>query len=248
MLYDPTLLSCLQLLYALKKKLQATERVVQAVYIDVWPAVRLDVFADLTVVIHDSWLQPGVLQAQGDDQLPVREGAAQPSIPRRARPEEVPQRRGALHFVQAVRSHLPGPGRGNGMLRLRVFSLCGPHVFAISRGFSPQPSWWPCGCTRAVFRGSVPYKNFRISIWCPALRCNFVVSLQMPYRKHCGRFGRSRIRARSGSSQELMMHARGCGAMFATVVVLSSVLKNEHVPRLHWSPFLIFCRVCLGRC
>lgn len=52
----------------------------------------------------------GVHQAEGHNQLPVREGAAQPSLSRRARPEALPQRGGALHLLQAVRSHLPRSG------------------------------------------------------------------------------------------------------------------------------------------
>ena len=57
------------------------------------------------------------LQAQGDDQLSVREEPAEPALPRRACAAPLSQRRGALHRLQAVRGDLPGAGdhhRGRG--------------------------------------------------------------------------------------------------------------------------------------
>ena len=45
-----------------------------------------------------------------DDQLSVRKGAAQPALQRRACAAPLPQRRGTLHRLQAVRGDLPGPG------------------------------------------------------------------------------------------------------------------------------------------
>src|SRR3546814_11071792 len=51
-----------------------------------------------------------LLPAEGDDQLPLREGADQPALPRRARAAPLSQRRGALHRLQALRGDLPGPG------------------------------------------------------------------------------------------------------------------------------------------
>ena len=50
------------------------------------------------------------LQAQGDDQLSVREDAAEPALSRRACAAPLSQRRGALHRVQIVRGDLPGAG------------------------------------------------------------------------------------------------------------------------------------------
>ena len=41
---------------------------------------------------------------------PYREGSAEPALSRRARVAPVPQRRGALHRLQAVRGDLPGAG------------------------------------------------------------------------------------------------------------------------------------------
>ena len=50
------------------------------------------------------------VQAQGDGEVPVREGAAQPALPRPACAAPLSQRRGALHRLQAVRGGLPGAG------------------------------------------------------------------------------------------------------------------------------------------
>ena len=54
---------------------------------------------------HDPALH---VQEEGDAQLPLREGAAQPALSRRARAATLSQRRGALHRLQAVRGGLPG--------------------------------------------------------------------------------------------------------------------------------------------
>ena len=51
-----------------------------------------------------------VLEGEVDDQLPVREGLPEPALPRRARAPAVPDGRGALHRVQALRGDLPGAG------------------------------------------------------------------------------------------------------------------------------------------
>ena len=51
-----------------------------------------------------------LLQAEGDAQLPAREGAALAPLPRRARAPALRQRRGALHRLQALRGDLPGAG------------------------------------------------------------------------------------------------------------------------------------------
>lgn len=50
------------------------------------------------------------LQRTSHHQLPVREGTAEPPIPRRARAAKISERRRTLHRLQALRSHLPGPG------------------------------------------------------------------------------------------------------------------------------------------
>ena len=50
------------------------------------------------------------LRAQGDAQLSLREGPAQPALPRRACAAPLSQRRGTLHRLQAVRGDLPGAG------------------------------------------------------------------------------------------------------------------------------------------
>ena len=50
------------------------------------------------------------LQAEGDDQLSVREESAVAALPRRARAAPLSERRGALHRLQAVRGDLPGAG------------------------------------------------------------------------------------------------------------------------------------------
>src|SRR3546814_161122 len=50
------------------------------------------------------------LQAEGDDQLSVREEPAEPAFPRRACAAALSERRGTLHRVQAVRSGVPGAG------------------------------------------------------------------------------------------------------------------------------------------
>ncbi len=56
----------------------------------------------LTLALH--------VQAAGDGELPLREGPAQPALPRRACAAPLSQRRGALHRLQAVRGDLPGAG------------------------------------------------------------------------------------------------------------------------------------------
>ena len=48
------------------------------------------------------------VQEEGDAELPLREGPAQPALSRRARAAALSQRRGALHRLQAVRGGLPG--------------------------------------------------------------------------------------------------------------------------------------------
>src|SRR4030081_3732575 len=50
-----------------------------------------------------------LLQAEGDAELSVREGADLAPISRRACAAELSERGGALHRLQAVRSDLPGP-------------------------------------------------------------------------------------------------------------------------------------------
>src|SRR5215470_14020923 len=50
------------------------------------------------------------LQAEGDDQLSLREEPDLAALPRRACAAPLPQRRGALHRLQAVRGDLSGPG------------------------------------------------------------------------------------------------------------------------------------------
>ena len=71
----------------------------------------------LAQVVHPVGVRQGAradaevfLQAQGDDQLPVREDAAEPALPRRACAAPLSQRRGALHRLQIVRGDLPGAG------------------------------------------------------------------------------------------------------------------------------------------
>jgi NADH-quinone oxidoreductase subunit H len=51
-----------------------------------------------------------VLRAEGDDQLPAREGTDQPALPWRTRAAPLSERRGTLHRLQIVRGDLPGPG------------------------------------------------------------------------------------------------------------------------------------------
>ena len=51
-----------------------------------------------------------LLQAEGDHQLSLRDDAPQPALPGRACPAPLPQRGGALHRLQALRSDLPGSG------------------------------------------------------------------------------------------------------------------------------------------
>src|SRR4028119_1030283 len=51
-----------------------------------------------------------LLQAEGDDQLSVREEPDLAPLPRRACASPLPERRGALHRVQAVRGGGPGGG------------------------------------------------------------------------------------------------------------------------------------------
>ena len=51
-----------------------------------------------------------LLQAEGDDQLSLREEPIVAALPRRARAAPLSQRRGALHRLQALRGDLPGPG------------------------------------------------------------------------------------------------------------------------------------------
>src|SRR5262249_50773405 len=51
-----------------------------------------------------------LLQAEGDDQLSLREEPDLPALSRRARAAPLSQRRRALHRLQAVRGDLPGPG------------------------------------------------------------------------------------------------------------------------------------------
>src|SRR3546814_20329445 len=48
-----------------------------------------------------------LLQAQGHAELPLREGPAQPALPRRTRAAPLSERRGALHRLQALRGDLP---------------------------------------------------------------------------------------------------------------------------------------------
>ena len=50
------------------------------------------------------------LQAEGDTELSLREGAAVAALPRRACAAPLSQRRGALHRLQALRGDLPGAG------------------------------------------------------------------------------------------------------------------------------------------
>src|SRR5258705_11052283 len=50
------------------------------------------------------------LQAEADAELPVREGADLAALPRRACAAPLPERRGTLHRLQAVRGDLPGAG------------------------------------------------------------------------------------------------------------------------------------------
>src|SRR3546814_12420092 len=50
-----------------------------------------------------------LLPAEGDDQLPLREGADQPALPRRARAAPLSQRPGPLHPLQALLRYLPFP-------------------------------------------------------------------------------------------------------------------------------------------
>ena len=50
------------------------------------------------------------VQAQGDGELSLREGTAQPALPRRACAAPLSQRRGTLHRLQALRGDLPGAG------------------------------------------------------------------------------------------------------------------------------------------
>ena len=51
-----------------------------------------------------------LLQAEGDHQLSVREEPCQPALSRRACASPLPERRGALHRVQALRGDLSGTG------------------------------------------------------------------------------------------------------------------------------------------
>lgn len=82
----------------------------------------------------------GFHEAQGDDQLSFREGTAQPPFPRGACAEALPKRRGALHFLQALRSDLSCPG-----------ARCGkPSAFPGCRGWGRHmigvvilPFWLP---------------------------------------------------------------------------------------------------------
>ena len=47
-----------------------------------------------------------LLQTEADRELPVREGACQPALPGGTRPAPLPERRGTLYCVQAVRGDL----------------------------------------------------------------------------------------------------------------------------------------------
>ncbi|CAA9514076.1 MAG: NADH-ubiquinone oxidoreductase chain I, partial [uncultured Sphingomonadaceae bacterium] len=49
-----------------------------------------------------------LLQAEGDDQLPVREAGAVAPLPRRACAAPLPERRGAVHRLQALRGGVSG--------------------------------------------------------------------------------------------------------------------------------------------
>src|SRR4029079_6585427 len=54
--------------------------------------------------------RPSLPLEEGDDPVPGREDAAQPSLSRPARAAPLRERRGALHRLQAVRGGLPGAG------------------------------------------------------------------------------------------------------------------------------------------
>ncbi|XP_039246836.1 NADH dehydrogenase [ubiquinone] iron-sulfur protein 8, mitochondrial isoform X1 [Pipra filicauda] len=95
----------------------------------------------------------------GHHQLPVREGPAEPAVPRGARAAPLPVRGGALHCLQALRGRVPGTGhhhRGRAPRRWQP-----PHHPLRHRHDQVHLLWvLPGGLSRGCHRGGSQLRVF----------------------------------------------------------------------------------------